>query len=178
MEYVRIDKGLKRGERHNDAVTKRTPGANQYAPIIPKDLSPESVIMRYLADEKVSEIAASYGVSHSAMNRWLMEHAEEIWQRALVARAQTLKEQAEDELEAAPDALSLARARERLRSSQWALERIFHRVYGPKQYVEHSAPVQVQINLGNHTGQPQPIDVEGIATHGEGAAPKDGEGKS
>ena len=178
MENIRIDKGIKRGERAPEAVVKRTPGANQYVPIIPKGLDPESVIMRYLADEKVGDIAASYGVSHSAMNRWLMSHAEDIWQKALVARAQTLKEQAEDELETAPDALSLARARERLRSSQWALERIHHRIYGPKQYVEHSAPVQVNISLGNALGPVQVIENERIATDVQSAAPGDGESKT
>lgn len=36
-------------------------------------------------------------------------------------------------MQGASDALSLARAREQLRSAQWDLERVFSRIFGPKQ---------------------------------------------
>jgi hypothetical protein len=43
-------------------------------------------------------------------------------------------------VQTASDPLSLARARESLRSAQWELERLFSRLYGQKQEVTHNLP--------------------------------------
>jgi cob(I)alamin adenosyltransferase len=47
-------------------------------------------------------------------------------------------EQAKDDLGTADDPLTLARAREQLRSAQWELERLFSRLYGQKQEITHN----------------------------------------
>jgi hypothetical protein len=56
-------------------------------------------------------------------------------------------EQAKEDLQTAADPLSLARAREALRSAQWELERLFSRLYGQKQEVTHNLPNGPLINI-------------------------------
>lgn len=114
---------------------------------MPADLNPNEVIQRYLQDERTSDIAASYGVKRSRLNQWLLEHAEEPWRKAQVARAITYWEQAKDDLEGAEDPLTLARAREQLRSAQWDLERLFSRLFGQKQEVSVTHTLVVEERL-------------------------------
>jgi hypothetical protein len=98
-------------------------------------VTPQQVLMRYLADERTADIASSLGVHRSGLNQWLLRHAEQEWKDAQVARAITALEKAKDDVESAADALSLARAREMLRSAQWELERLCSRIFGQKQEV-------------------------------------------
>ena len=109
-------------------------------PVIPKDLKPTDILPRLLADERMADIAASLHVTRSALNMWFLETCEDDWKKVQVARAITRKEGAEDALDSAPDPLSLARARERLKAAQWDLERICRRIYG-----EDRAQLQVQV---------------------------------
>ena len=114
---------------------------------IPSDLAPSVVIHRYLSDERTADIAASYGVARSRLNQWLLQHAEEPWRQAQVARAITAKEQAQDDLDEAQDPLTLARARERLRGAQWDLERLLSRLFGPKQEVTIDHRITVEHSI-------------------------------
>ena len=111
-----------------------------------RDADPKAILQRYLSDESTKDIAASYGITRQALGQFLLKHAEEEWKDAQVARALARKEQAEDEIERAGDALSLARARELLRAAQWDLERVCRRIYGQDAPVSAQA-VQVVINL-------------------------------
>jgi hypothetical protein len=95
-----------------------------------KDLNPDDILKRYLADERSADIAQTLGVSRSALNQWLLKNCEEDWKDAQIARALTRKESAEDAMESATDALQLAKARELLKSAQWELERVCRRIYG------------------------------------------------
>ena len=95
-----------------------------------REANPLTILQRYLSDESTSVIAADYGVTRQALGQFLLRHAEEEWKEAQVARAIARKEKAEDDLEAAPDPLSLARARELLKAAQWDLERVCRRIYG------------------------------------------------
>ena len=103
--------------------------AGRNMPVL-KDLNPTDILSRYLADEKSADIAASLGVTRSALNQWLLKTCEDQWKEAQVARAITRKETAEDGLEEAKDPLQLAKARELLKSAQWELERVCRRIYG------------------------------------------------
>lgn len=139
MNHVRIDEGVKRGPRKKvPTVHKRDPETGRALAVLPEDLLPAEVIDRYLSDERTADIAAAYGVKRSRLNQWLLEHAEEPWRKAQVARAVTAMEQAKDDLGTADDPLTLARAREQLRSAQWELERLFSRLYGQKQEITHN----------------------------------------
>jgi len=143
LEHTRIDEGVKRGPKRKYAKRltarplSRDPISGRISPSIPDDLDPADVLARYLGDERTADIAASLGVTRPALNMWLLDRAEEPWRKAQVALAVSKKEKAEDELGGAADPLTLARAREQLRSAQWELERIFSRIYGQKQEVTH-----------------------------------------
>ena len=145
--HVRIDEGIKKGPRKprkpRNTIKARDAKTGQALSIIPKDLKPETVLARYLGDERTADIAASFNVTRPALNMWLLDHAEDGWKKAQIARAVSRKESAEDEIEDAADPLTLARAREKLRGAQWDLERVFNRIYGQKQEVTHTGTVTV-----------------------------------
>jgi hypothetical protein len=109
--------------------------------------NPQEVIARYFRDETTADIAVSLGVHRSALHQWLIRNCEQDWRDAQVARAITAMEQAKEDLQTAADPLSLARAREALRSAQWELERLFSRLYGQKQEVTHNLPNGPLINI-------------------------------
>ena len=137
MEYVRIDKGISRGPRHKHQLPQRSAEA---VGKIPPTLRPAEVLERYLTESTTSQIAASYGVSRKTLVRWLVEQAPNDWKQVQVVRALCRKENADEEIEVACDALSLARAREMLRSGQWDLERLDPANYSPQQRVEITMP--------------------------------------
>lgn len=112
-----------------------------------KAADPKDVLNRVLQEESTKDIAASYGVTRSALNQWLLTHAEADWKAAQVIRASKRKEEAEEALETADDALSLARAREKLRAAQWDLERVCRRIYGQDAPPAGTQAVQININL-------------------------------
>jgi hypothetical protein len=147
MENVRIDKGVKRGSRIMPAPPQRrkAPVARDNGKL--SKANPQEVIARYFRDESTAVIAQSLGVHRSALHQWLIRNCEQDWRDAQVARAITALEQAKDDLAIAADPLSLARAREALRSAQWELERLFSRLYGQKQEVTHNLPNGPLINI-------------------------------
>ena len=148
MEHVRIDEGLQRGARIMPAPPVRRISAVPADNSKLADLDPKQVIARYFHDETTQQIAESLGVHRSALHQWLIRNCEQDWRDAQVARAITALDNAKDGLEAAQDALSLARAREQLRGAQWELERLFSRLYGqPKAEININSdgPVTVQI---------------------------------
>jgi DNA-binding transcriptional regulator YdaS (Cro superfamily) len=131
----------------------------QLAPL--KKVDPKDVLDRVLSEESTKEIAASLGVTRSALNQWLLINAETEWKAAQYIRAAKRKDEAEEELETAPDALSLARAREKLRAAQWDLERVCRRIYG-QDAPPASAAVQINIGIRHKTDtvDAQVIEVE------------------
>lgn len=88
------------------------------------------VLQRALNDERLQDIARDVGVSRTGLNQAILKYAEDEWKETQVARALTAIESAEDDLEVAPDMLAVARARERLKSAQWKLERLHRRLFG------------------------------------------------
>lgn len=116
------------------------------------------VIDRLLADETMSAIAKSLQVSRSGLNQLLLREAESEWRTVQIARALSAMELAKERLEAAGgDALSVARARERLRAAQWELERLWSRVYGARQEVTVSTAPILHIHLGADVGAAQHV---------------------
>ena len=125
----------------------------QLAPL--KGADPQEVLDRILKEESTKEIAASYGVTRSALNYWLIQNCDAEWKAAQYIRAAKRKEDAEDELETAADPLTLARARERLRAAQWDLERVCRRIYG------QDAPATAQAVQINISLRGEPLQVVG-----------------
>jgi hypothetical protein len=158
MENVRIDKGVKRGPRkrplpiqlrQNPTVAKRP--LHQVQPEERARIA-HNVLDRYINGEQVANIAPEYGVSDVTIYALLLREHQDAWKDIQTARALARLEQSQDELQIAPDALSLARARERVRSAQWELERLFSRLYGQKQEVTHNLPNGPLININLSSG--------------------------
>jgi hypothetical protein len=117
----------------------------------------QSVLERYINGEQVAAMAPDYGVSDVTIYALLLREHEEDWKEVQRARALARLEKAQAEMETAPDALSLARARERVRSAQWELERLLRRLYGQDQQAEQGGRVSITLNIGAR----EPLDVVG-----------------
>src|SRR3990167_5343168 len=129
--HQRIDKGVERGPRnkHRPPAKKGETGH----PSIPEGLDPQAVLDRYLTESTTSQIAQEFGISRKTLIRWIRDVAPDQWKKVQVVRALCRKDDGDEGIEAACDALSLARAREQLKSGQWDLERLDSSNYGPKQ---------------------------------------------
>jgi hypothetical protein len=111
---------------------------------------------RYINGEQVAAIAPEYGVSDVTIYALLLREHQDTWKEVQRARALARLEREQHKAETAPDALSLARAREGIRSAQWELERLLRRLYGQDAQVMATQPVQININLRS-----KPLDVVG-----------------
>lgn len=143
MENIRIDKGVER------KAVARSPFAQDQEegqhPSIPADLDVQHVLDLYLTYRTTSQIAKDLGITRKSLVRWIVDKAPEQWKKVQVVRALCKKEDGDEGIESCVDALSLARAREMLKSGQWDLERLDSRTYGPKQ--EITANVQPILNI-------------------------------
>jgi predicted transcriptional regulator len=133
----------------------------QLAPL--KNVNTEDILERYLAEETSTEIAQSLGVTKSALSLFMLKHAEEQWRSAQVVKALKRKEEAEDLIETASNPLDLARAREKLKSAQWDLERVCRRIYGQDVTPDQLGKVSITLNLSHKTQHDsgQVIDIQG-----------------
>ena len=143
----RIDAGIKRGPKASrTSVPRRRDPATGKVQAIPPDLDPQEVLARYLSEDTTSQIAASYGISRKSMISWLREVAPKDWKRVQLIRAHDRKDLSNEQIEDSTDPLSLARARELLKSSQWELTSL-DPDYQPKQSVtiHPGAPVAPEL---------------------------------
>ena len=159
---TRIDRGVKRGPKQRTTprlpALKTIPG--HYHPAKLAGLDVQAVIGRYLNGEPSDQIAATYGVTRQGLSFHLRKHAEDDWKEAQIVQALERKDLAEDAIRDANDALSLARAREQLRSAQWELERLFSRLYGPKQELT----ITDKTDLGDRLRRARERVIEGEST--------------
>ena len=134
LTHTRIDEGIKRGPRHKHTTPK--PKVDNGSWSIPEGLDPKLVLERYLTESTTSQVAAEYGVTRKALTRWLRETVPDDWKKVQVVRALCRKEDGDEGIEFASDALSLARAREQLRSGQWDLERLDSETFGQRTHID------------------------------------------
>lgn len=165
--HVRIDEGVKRGPRPpsnpHQAPAKRPDGQSS---TIPAGLDPDHVLELYLTAETTSEIAAQLGVRRHTLVRWLRAQRPEQWKQVQAVRAMCRKDDGENGVAVACDALSLARARELLRAGQWELERL-DRDYAPQQHIT----LELTGDLGERLMRARERTVEGeVVRIGQGAA--------
>lgn len=145
--HVRIDEGIKRGAVQPAAAwpQRKPPTAGKLGP----NFDATTVLERYLQGEEIADIADSLNVHPKALNYHLLKpDIREAWRQAQVAVSLAENQESKEVVRQAPDALSLARARETLRSSQWDLERLENRLFGQQQTavnINASGPLQVQI---------------------------------
>ena len=161
MDHVRIDEGVKRGPRHRKPSPLRRDPETGAVQAIPQDLDPQYVLDLYLQAPTTSTVARTLGLRRSSLTLWLRERCPEDWKNVQIARALIRKEDADEDLsdpERTPDALSLARAREMLKSGQWDLERLDSSNYGPKQEITH-----IDGDLGDRLRRAAERTVEGEA---------------
>lgn len=122
--------------------------ANQQGQLAPlKNVDPDAVLERYLGGETSPQIAESLGVTKQALSHWLISKAEDQWRSAQLVKALTRKDEADELIDTATNALDLARAREKLRSAQWDLERVCRRIYGQDAPATTTHPMQININI-------------------------------
>ena len=145
FHHQRIDKGVERGPRngHRPPVKREDNGKVS----IPEGLDPQVVLDRYLTESTTSQIAQEFGVSRKTLVRWIRDVAPDQWKKVQVVRALCRKEDGDEGIETACDALSLARAREQLKSGQWDLERLDSGNYGQKQEVTVSVKPEFVVML-------------------------------
>ena len=155
--HVRIDEGIKRGPRKPKPLKSlleapRDPYSVALRPL--HNLTPEerqkianSVLDRYINGEQVAAMAPEYGVSDVTIYALLIREHQDAWKDIQTARALARLEKRQSDLESSEDALSLARAREGVRSAQWELERLLHRLYATKQEVTVTNVVQIETVL-------------------------------
>lgn len=131
--------------KHSRMPRKATAESAAELPAPPKDnvipaaklekASPRAVLKRLLSDESPEQIAASYGVTTHALNLFLMSKSEQGWKDTQMARAASLKNEAETMMRNAKEPLSLAKGRELMKAAQWDLERVGRRIYGQEMNV-------------------------------------------
>jgi hypothetical protein len=95
----------------------------------------DEVLARYLHGEQVAAMAPEFNTSDVTLYALLLRDHEQEWKDAQIARALARLEKNQTAIEFAADPLSLARARELVRSAQWELERILSRIFGQKSEV-------------------------------------------
>ena len=105
------------------------------APVVPGQTHPrkqeiiKDALPRVLQGHRLADIAKDHGVSKQSLNAWLVglgDEYQEIRQQYIEYKLATSEEMLVD----ADDALSLARARELMRHSQWLAERRARAQYG------------------------------------------------
>jgi hypothetical protein len=132
----------------------------------------DAILSRYIEGEQVANMAQDYGVSDVTLYALLLRERQDEWKDIQTARALARLERAQDDLGTAQDALSLARAREQVRSAQWELERLLRRLYGQEQ-AQGLGQGTVHINIGINRGTQDvhvidSIDVTPDAQSGKG----------
>ena len=146
-EHVRIDEGQKRGPRiRQGKLTRPSDKADLGSWQIPPTLDPHEVNNRYLTEPTTAHIARQYGLSRKALVKWIRQQLPTEWKEAQILRALCRKEDSEDGLDRAVNSLSLQRAREQLRGSQFDLERLDSGTWGQKQEITHTIIPVLVIN--------------------------------
>lgn len=94
------------------------------------EVDPQGVVQRYIAGEKMKDMAAQYGVSDIALYAFVLRHCKDDWLAAQSAKAFAMKERGQDGLEDPKNPLNLSADRELVRAGQWDLERVMRKEYG------------------------------------------------
>jgi hypothetical protein len=157
--YQRIDKGQSRTKYPNlPPVSNLAKNPLKALPEARRREIAQEVIARYLHGEQVAEMAHEFSTSDVTLYALLLRDHEIEWKDAQTARALARLERENRKLEEAPDPLSLARARELVRSAQWELERLLNRIFGPKQEVTHTIKPEFNVILKADLPVDNPVD--------------------
>jgi hypothetical protein len=137
MEHQRIDEGIARKTKK-----RRAPYRSREAPLalsrVPADLDPEYVLDLYASAPTSAAVARRLNIRRQALVRWIREQRPIEWKAIQIVRAEMRKEDGNYELDQGIDSLAVHRARERVKSAQWDLERLDAANYGFKQEITHT----------------------------------------
>lgn len=97
---------------------------------------PSVILARLERGDSLRDVAADIGVTYEAVRIWLLDDAPDEYRRAqrkgLICRIV----EADSALDAADDAVDVARARERAKFARWDAERRLPQLFGPRQHVD------------------------------------------
>lgn len=114
---------------------------------VPQWFDAQKILMAVVEGKRTEEIATALGTTKDRLSFYLRKHSPEDWKEAQIIRDLRRKEEAEDEIDTADDMLKLSKAREKLKSAQWSLERVCRRIYGDTKEPEDKRPVSIHIDL-------------------------------
>lgn len=121
----------------------------------------DAILAHYENGASIYALAEQLGVNNATLYRNLKRYRLEDWKEVATSRYETEIEAAEKELREAPDALAVTRARERIASARWKLERLDRKNYGTDAPVGGQA-VQINISLRGDSATIAPHnDLEG-----------------
>lgn len=108
----------------------------------------DAILSHYEAGTSIYALAERLGVDNATIYRQLIKHRPEDWKEVRSARYLSEIEEAEKDLKEAPDQLAVTRARERLASARWMLERLLRSIYGQDQQAASGSGVSITLNIG------------------------------
>jgi DNA-binding MurR/RpiR family transcriptional regulator len=108
----------------------------------------DTILAHYENGTSIYELAEKLGVNNATLYRALVKHRTEDWKEVRAARYHSQIEQAEKDMQTAPDALAVTRAREQLANARWMLERLQRSIYGQDQQVDAGGKVSITLNIG------------------------------
>lgn len=111
----------------------------------------DAILSHYEAGTSIYKLAETLGVDNATLYRQLIKHRPEEWKEVRSARYLSEIEEAEKDLKEAPDALAVTRARERLASARWMLERLLRSIYGQDAPPDGGGRINIQLNIGGGT---------------------------
>ena len=120
----------------------------------------QQALTRYENGEEIRQVCKDYGVSNVTLYKRIIAEQEEAWKEIQVARAFARKEEAEIELDTAPDMVSVARCTQRLKGAQWDLERVCRRIYGQEPAAVLGSGV-IHITIGINRSDAEKPAIEG-----------------
>ena len=141
------------------------------------NIDPTPILERIRAGDSLRQIAADVGVSNVGLRAWLLREDREQYADVVTAALTTRVATADDMLETASDAVSIARAREMARFARMDLERRRPHLYGQRpttaiqvsgeggvsvQIVSYAAPSEAQIETQTIDASSQLVDASTV----------------
>lgn len=111
------------------------------------NVDPKPILDQILDGRSLRNIAADLNVSNVALRAWLLREDREQYHEAITAALAQRVAESDENLDAADDAISIARARESARFARMDFERRRPALYGPKQQVTHEVGVDLSAAL-------------------------------
>lgn len=124
-----------------------------------KEQTALDAIARYLNGEDATAIAQTYQITRQRLYQVMSETFPDQWAQAQSSRALAEFDRTYEEMRSAPDALSLARAREMHKSAQWVMERLLRKLYGETK--PEQTGMQITINVRRDEPAQVVIEQEG-----------------